>query len=187
MLSGFLIIFFLLLFSFLVRLLLLLLLKLWNSMPSSVNTIHLHFVDTFLSRNSCVRKSISPFRASIWSFNLAIYSLTFIFTGFWIFRGWQMLFYFNIELFFEIIQSNLFIVFVSRIFNCRYFSQGLFIDTWGNCFPLRYWVSFFSNIMCKSLSMLMLCGSFAIFTCYVLRFSLNYIPKRNCLLVMQWR
>ena len=68
-------VFLLLLFSFLLQLLLLPLLIRRNSVSSSVEAIHLYFFGTFCSRNFCLRKSISLFSDSIWSFKLAIYWL----------------------------------------------------------------------------------------------------------------
>ena len=47
------------------------------------------------------------------------------------------------ELFFEIIQSDLFIVLVSRIFSCRYFSHGFFIDTIGSSDTIENGNTFF--------------------------------------------
>ena len=68
-------VFLLLLFSFLLQLLLLPLLIRRNSVSSSVEAIHLYFFGTFCSRNFCLRKSISLFSDSVWSFKLAIYWL----------------------------------------------------------------------------------------------------------------
>ena len=101
-----------------------------------------------------------------------------IFTGFWTSHEWK-----NNELF-EIIQSDFLIVLVSRIFNCRYFSDGLFTNTRGNCLTIENESTFllsdtdFSPFNCLysimgnySLSVLMLYGSVR-FVChlYVLLF-----------------
>ena len=97
----------------------------------AMEVIHVHFFDTFLSRNFVSGKLFHLSMTRFGLFKLVLYSLTVIFTGFWAFRGWKILFYFNNELSFEIIQSD-FIVFLSRMFSSWYFSHGLFNDTGSN-------------------------------------------------------
>ena len=105
-----------------------------------------------------------------------------MFSGFWTSHGWKM-FYFNNELFLEIIQGDLLIVFDSRIFNCRYFSHGLLTSTRGNCATIENGSTFFSSdtdlfpfncFSCKMdnpLSILILCGCVRfVFHLYLLLF-----------------
>ena len=105
--------------------------------------------------------------------------------------------HFHNELLFGIIQSNLIIVFVSRIFDCRYFSHGLFTNTWGNYVAIENDSTFFlSDTDFFSFQLLFQhYGQFFVsddvvrlsawFVCHLyvllLTFSVSYVPTSNCL------
>ena len=75
---------------------------------------------------------------SIWSFKLVLYSLKQLFLL--VFESYldeRCCFISIMSYFSETIQSDLFIVFVSRIFNCRYFIHVLFTITRGNCVTIE--------------------------------------------------